>query len=123
LSDVNIASFTGAIMSYYDKFKPKPQAAPEMVVPVEEDSGDDLLCSTHGCTSRWTVQGPYGTKCSKHYWNDPEQLKVRTMKDWAGPHYPGDMRGWARRLNDAHEAGWELTAYQVSFYKTALRIE
>jgi hypothetical protein len=90
----------------------------------EDGGNDDLLCSTHGCTSRWTVQGPYGLKCSKHYWNDADQFPaVRTMRDWTGPHYPGDMKGWARRLKDAHEAGWPLTEYQVSCYKTALRIE
>jgi hypothetical protein len=96
-----------------------------IVVDEEQDSGEDILCHHPGCTSRWTVQGPYGIKCSKHYWMHTglERGPVKTMRDWTGPQYPGDMMGWARRLKDAHEAGWPLTEYQVSCYKTALRIE
>jgi len=108
-----------------DHFRDKAGYPPkENVIEEEQDSGEDLLCHHPGCTSRWTVMGPNGIKCSKHYWwHDGGVPEVRTMKDWTGPQYPGDMRGWARRLKDAHEAGWELTEYQVSCYKTALRIE
>ena len=95
-----------------------------LVVEDEQDSGKDLLCHQPGCTNIWTVQGDRGTKCSKHYWNNEAGVpEVKKMIDWTGPHYPGDMKGWARRLKDAHEAGWKLTDYQVSCYKTALRIE
>jgi len=101
-----------------------PRGDESFVVDNQPDSGDDSFCSVYGCTNRWTTQGPNGKKCSKHYWNESEPFpEVRSMADWTGPKYPGDKKGWARRLKDAHEAGWKLTDYQVSCYKTALRIE
>lgn len=108
--------------------KPAPAIVPEEFGGGDGGGGGEeelpsLLCDYTGCGNPWSVQGPRGTKCSKHYWEIDTYHPPRSMLNWKGPDYGDDPLRFAKRLRDAHAAGWNISKLQLDYYKTALRIE
>lgn len=99
-----------------------------------ETQDNSLMCSAHGCPNKWSVQIE-SRLCSYHAWSEPKLWpsiteRIRNEGNWqlekkfetSRDNYPGDWKGWAKRLRDRHEAGEKLNESQIRCYKSALGV-
>ena len=82
---------------------------------------DSHLCAVDGCSNIWAVQLDGRPKCSFHQWYGSKQIQYGNMDSTIGE-YQGDHKGWAKRILDRHNQGFEVSALSLKFAKQALKI-
>jgi hypothetical protein len=83
--------------------------------------GDALQCAVAGCTNRWSVQLDGRPKCSFHQWYGSKPIEYGSMSLSIGNHM-NDNKGWAKRILDRHNNGFQMSQLSVKFAKQALKI-
>jgi hypothetical protein len=82
---------------------------------------NSLQCASAGCINRWTVQLDGRPKCSLHQWFGSKPIQYGGMESTIGE-YQGDKKGWAKRIIDRHNNGFEVSRLSLQFAKQALKI-
>ncbi len=87
-----------------------------------QDFNDSSLnCASAGCNNRWSVQLDGRPKCSHHQWFGSKPIQYGHMESTIGE-YQNDKKGWAKRIIDRHENGYEVASISLKFAKQALKI-
>lgn len=87
----------------------------------QEPQGDTLQCAVAGCVNRWSVQLDGRPKCSFHQWYGSKEITYGAM-DTTIDQYPGDHKGWAKRIIDMDKNGYQVSSLSLKFAKQALKI-
>lgn len=87
----------------------------------QEMIGDALQCAVAGCINRWSIQLDGRPKCSFHQWYGSKPIEYGGMASMIGEHQ-GDKKGWAKRIIDRHNNGFDVSPLSLKFAKQALKM-